>query len=575
MGEKNNKRGANASGKDRSPASAALAKSLEREKQLQIRLERIENAVSAMGVGFVLFDKNDHLVIKNNRNNYFDHEGLLNRSGTQFRDWVIHGFNNGIFPEAKHGFETWLENRVQQHLNPSGIVFQDLQDGRTIQIEENKTPDGGTIGTYTDVTNMRDMERSLNNSQQKLRQVSSNFPGVMFQFQVAPDGGRSFGFIGEQCKEILGVSAAEIYADSAASRRYVVAEDSKLMNDTIQQSYETMVPWRCEYRVLRDGQTSWLRGSSTPSREVDGRTVWDGIIVDITEIKNAERLQARIREELEQRVEERTQELRVEIAERQLAHEELFRAKEIAEKANRSKTEFLANMSHELRTPLNAIMGFAEIMESELLGPVGAPKYKEYLSDIHLSADHLVNVISDILDISRIESGHQELDLSTFDFKRMIEDIIRLVSQSAISAGVELHYCQSDAEEPQNIRADEVASKQMLFNLVSNAIKFTDHGGQIDISHEMTGEYLDLHVQDSGIGISEENMVKVVEPFFQAEGAYFRQHHGTGLGLALTKTLIELHGGRLAIESVVGAGTRVTLRFPYGVDGLDSQMETI
>jgi len=231
-----------------------------------------------------------------------------------------------------------------------------------------------------------------------------------------------------------------------------------------------------------------------------------------------------------------------------------------AQTSDRAKSEFLANMSHELRTPLNAILGFSEIMKNEILGSLGVEQYKEYIQDIHESGAYLLDVISDILDISKVETGNLELAETEVDLSEAIGKSIRLVQERAQDAGVKL-IAKSDGLTV--IYADERLVKQCLVNLLSNAVKFTPEGGKIEICVDRPENgCLSISVADTGIGISPEDFERVLSPFGQVESAYSGTYEGTGLGLPITKALIELHDGTLSLESVVEVGTTIILTFP-------------
>ena len=240
--------------------------------------------------------------------------------------------------------------------------------------------------------------------------------------------------------------------------------------------------------------------------------------------------------------------------------EALREARDQATDSSRSKSEFLANMSHELRTPLNAIIGFSEALERELFGPVGNPRYKEYAVDIHDSGVHLLNLINDILDLSKIEAGHFKLHEDETDLDGIVSSACRIVRHRAQQASICI---ETSLPKPGlSLVADERALKQILINLVSNAVKFSDDCGVVQVNAQVTGNGLRLSVCDQGVGIAESDIPKALAPFTQLDGTLSRSHEGTGLGLPLAKHLTELHGGKLTIESQPGIGTKVHVDLP-------------
>ncbi len=240
---------------------------------------------------------------------------------------------------------------------------------------------------------------------------------------------------------------------------------------------------------------------------------------------------------------------------------ELLEAKELAELASRSKTEFVANMSHELRTPLNAIIGFAEVLTKEMLGPLGDAKYREYANDILSSGKHLFDLISDILDISVIESGQLILRKEVINVGGIFRTSEAMVRDRARDGGINL-----SVHLPQNLPVlfgDSLRVKQMILNLLSNALKFTPRGGDVALIAEGSPEGgAMIRVRDTGIGIAPDDVEKVLKPFTQVDGSHQRRYEGTGLGLYLTKSIAQAHGGDVKVESELGTGTTVTLIFP-------------
>jgi len=239
---------------------------------------------------------------------------------------------------------------------------------------------------------------------------------------------------------------------------------------------------------------------------------------------------------------------------------DLREASSRAELANRAKSEFLASMSHELRTPLNAIIGFSEMMNAEMFGGLGSERYRDYINDIHASGVHLLSLINDLLDLSKAEADKLELRETYVDVAAAITHSLRMMTSRANSAGVEV---ASDLpKDLPLIWADERRLTQIILNLLTNAVKFTPHGGKARIGAEWRPTGLAIIVDDTGIGIAPEDIPRVVIPFVQVGDLYSRPQEGSGLGLPLSKRLVELHGGSLALDSERGRGTTVTVLFP-------------
>ena len=307
-------------------------------------------------------------------------------------------------------------------------------------------------------------------------------------------------------------------------------DDLSLIGDSLRAVQEGR-SYSFDFRIVdAHGEIRHLHAMGTPEFDSDGTPIAvDGIIQDITERKQMEQA--------------------------------LRDARDAAERGSRAKSEFLANMSHELRTPLNAVIGFSEIMREEILGPVAVPKYREYLSDIHNSAQHLLLIINDILDIARIEAGRIELKEARIDLRRMIDECARMLRGRISDAGLKLETSFENGA-PWCI-GDERLLRQVLLNLTSNAIKFTPSGGRvrIEVGRKVGGE-LTLAVQDTGIGMTAEEAAVALRPFGQVQGAFVRSRDGVGLGLPLAKSFVELHGGVLKVDSAPGRGTTVMVNLP-------------
>ncbi|WP_068495192.1 sensor histidine kinase [Paramagnetospirillum marisnigri] len=249
------------------------------------------------------------------------------------------------------------------------------------------------------------------------------------------------------------------------------------------------------------------------------------------------------------------------ITSRKQAEAAVLRSKMEAETANRAKSEILTNMSHELRTPLNAVIGFSETLQTGMFGSPPTPKFAEYINDIHNAGLHLLRIINDILDVSAIDAGKLDLYEETVSVRDVIVATIRLISPRADRGEVAVVY-ETQPDFP-HLRADERRLKQIILNLLSNAVKFTLKNGIVRVSTRITSEgRMEIIVADTGIGMSDDGIAKALSLFGQVDAGLARRHEGSGLGLPLTKGLVELHGGTLAIASVMDVGTTVTVTFP-------------
>ena len=313
--------------------------------------------------------------------------------------------------------------------------------------------------------------------------------------------------------------------------------------------------------IRRNDSVVWGDFTASIVRQADGTVEGVvGVILDITARRAYEAELVATR----RRLEDQAAELRRTARHLSIARRDSERALMVAEQANQAKSHFLAAMSHELRTPLNAILGFSELIRDQALGPGDGAfaRYSEYAADVHDSGSYLLDLINDILDISKIEAGKIEIDRAEVDLRALLEGVLRLVKVRADGGGLTLDLDVDDRAA--FIIADERALKQIAFNLVSNAIKFTPSGGRILVCAVADEERIDLSVIDSGIGIPPEALDQVTHPFEQLDNRFDRRSPfgGTGLGLSLVRALTELHGGDVRIESTVNVGTKVTVSLP-------------
>ncbi len=367
------------------------------------------------------------------------------------------------------------------------------------------------------------MEHELHQADERLDSLASSLPGVIYQRVVTPDGDIFYTYISEGSRDLFGVSPEEILADPHALFDCHGPEYRTTFRENLLAASRELRMWDVEASIIsRDGQHKWTHAIARPHRQADGSVVWNGIILDSTRIKEASLALAA---------------------------------------TNRAKSEFLANMSHELRTPLNAIIGFSEIMRDQQFGPISNPRYCEYVDDIHQSGSHLLEVINDILDLAKIESGKLELNEEVFDPEQAIKASVRLVKERAEAHDISISL--DIGTDMPSLRADQRQVKQILINLLSNAVKFTPDGGKVVIKAAVDeNDGLVLSVADTGIGIEPELMLGLYEPFSQADSGLDRKFEGTGLGLTLTKSMVERHDGTMKLNSQLGEGTVVTIRFP-------------
>ncbi|MDN2567716.1 ATP-binding protein [Aquibium sp. A9E412] len=406
------------------------------------------------------------------------------------------------------------------------------------------------IGIAVDVTEQRHLAQRSEAADQRLRTAIENITESF----VLWDAAERLVMCNTKFQENTGLEPGQIAPGTA--RGDIEARMKPLVAERRIASVHGPEAGATYERQLADGR--WLQVTELKTR--DGGTVSLG--TDITQLKlhqeklvdSERRLMATIHDlSLARRAEqERAREL-VEL------NRKYMRETERAEAANRAKSEFLANMSHELRTPLNAIIGFSELMQSALFGPLGSERYEEYARDINTSGAYLLGVINDILDMSKIEAGQFSIERESIDLCPLIRETVRVVALQAAEKDIEV---ATRIPNTMRLYADRRAIKQIVINLLSNAVKFTGEGGKITLRARKVSGAVVLSIEDSGCGIPRDALKKLGRPFEQVQNQFSKTHTGSGLGLAISRSLAELHGGALKIRSTEGVGTIVSVRMP-------------
>ncbi|TPM37457.1 ATP-binding protein [Mesorhizobium sp. B2-3-4] len=461
-----------------------------------------------------------------------------------------------IHPEDGDLFE--LANRiVAREIDHIDQVFRMRHaDGQWVwmraraQVMDPEAPEIQLIGIAVDVTEQRHLALRSEAADLRLRTAIENITESF----VLWDSTQRLIMCNSKYQQDNGLSDRDVMPGvtraSLEERMLAFASERRLANTNGPQGGATFE------RQLADGR--WLQVNELRTR--DGGIVSVGS--DITQIKlhqeklvdSERRLMATIHDlSLARRSEEERSSELVDL------NRKYMKETERAEAANRAKSEFLANMSHELRTPLNAIIGFSELMEQGLFGPLGSERYEEYATDINSSGKYLLGVINDILDMSKIEAGQFSLDQEQIDLVPLISETVRVVSLQAAQKAITVETRIADAL---TLFADRRAIKQIVINLLSNAVKFTGQGGHISVRARNTSGALVLTIEDNGCGIPKEALGKLGRPFEQVQNQFSKNHAGSGLGLAISRSLAELQGGALKIRSTEGVGTIVSVRIP-------------
>ncbi len=504
-----------------------LTKETLAEERAAIAQARLTDAIEAIPECFMLLDKDDRLVLCNSRYREL-HAPIAHVlvPGTPFEE-ICRASAYAELPEAAKGRqEAWVRDRLARHREPVFAVEERQIGERWFQISEEHTRDGGTVVVQTEITAVKRREQELAENTAFLRTSLEH----MGQGLLVLDAEFCLKMWNDRWIELMdvprrligvGLPVAPIVRLGAERGEFGPGEVDALTDRRIEELRRPEARAIEIYRAT--GKVIEVRRSPMP----DG-----GMLLTYADITDRKRVEVDLR-----------------------------RAKDEAELASRSKTEFLANMSHELRTPLNAIIGFSDILMGQIFGPLGDTRYGDYARDIRDSGLHLLNLINDVLDVSKVEFGKVELIEETVDIVAVVESCARLMRDRADAAGIRL--VQELPPGLPQLQADSRRLKQILLNLLSNAVKFTPSGGRVTIraGQHATGGFR-LIVEDTGIGIAQQDLEKAMRPFGQIDSRLARKYQGTGLGLPLARSMAELHGGKLELDSAPGQGTTATIWLP-------------
>jgi PAS domain S-box-containing protein len=510
--------------------------------------ERLRAAINVIDSGFALFDAQDRLVLFNEC--FLDEHTrrlMPDPTGMTFEEiFTLFAFDEVAVVESLPDRATWLQKRINMHRNPAPHPFEiALTDGRWQRVFERKLSDGSTVGIWTDITVLKLAERRLQDAIESINEGFALFDRdlryVMLNSHLKdmyPLSG-SFAAPGVRFEDALRYGAEHGEYPDVETPEQVDAFVKHWMT-----VFSSDKPFLGE-GVLKDGRWALI----SHHRTSDGGYV--SIRADITALKHREAELELAKRQLEERAAELTR----------LA-EDRDRARRAADEANRGKSRFLANMSHELRTPLTAILGFSDVMSGEIFGPIQPPRYREYINLIHESGEHLLSLINDILDLSKIEAGKMQIVVQPVSTAELVRQSSGLMRVMATERGIDL--ALQVAPDCQMLHADERAARQIILNLLSNAIKFTPAGGRVTLAvHKVADEGVEISVTDTGIGMSPDEADRALQLYVQVDSDVARMALGTGIGLPLVKALAELHGGDIRLDSKKGKGTTVSVFLPW------------
>lgn len=393
---------------------------------------------------------------------------------------------------------------------------------------------------------LQETEKLIRQSEQRFQDMVRNIPGIVFQYAVSPNGTVSFPYISPKVQDILKLSPTDVIHDSRSITNMVHAEDRSSFENTMRDSRESLVPWLWEGRMLKGNRNlGWFRVSAMPRKQDDGTVVWNGLFMDISDLKLAEQELKQHRGHLEELVDERTHELAV--------------ARDEAMQAIRTRTLFLGNMSYQLRTPLNSIIGFTALLRNNQDDPVNQEQ-KYQLDMIHESASHLLSLINGILDLSNLETGSTAVRKEDVDLPMLLEETLNVFRQAAETRGLDVFL--DNTSTPRQVYTDRSKLRQILLNLIDNAVRYTA-SGSVTVRGDTNDSGLAIEITDTGTGIAPQDIDHIFDLFGQPAGnPMLHSRQAPGLGLAISRRYAELLGGRIDVRSTPGQGSTFTVYLP-------------
>ncbi|MBL1208407.1 MAG: PAS domain-containing protein [Geminocystis sp. GBBB08] len=509
-------------------------------KEIQLALQESETrfqkiAVSSPGIIYIVVQRPDG-------SQYFEYISSVVEEILEITQEEVlrnpESFFNQFHPDDIAGFEQAVLENIHT-MSPFHYEWRMITpSGKLKWLQANDRPELRKDGNVAWAGVMLDITDTIE-SKYRLEKLANQIPGVIYQYRLSVDGKSSFPYASRGIEDIYGVTPEDVKDSADKVFEVLHPDDQNMILDSILESASNLTPWYCEYRVChQDGTVIWVLGHSIPQKEIDGSIIWHGYITNITERKQ------------------------IEI--------DLEQAKKEAEAATKAKSQFLANMSHEIRTPMNGVVGMVQLLSlTELTN-----EQADFVNTIKKRADTLLTVINDILDFSKIESGMMEIEEHPLMLEDIIKSVSRLFCKQALDKGVNLNY-EIDDCVPSQILGDSSRLQQVLLNIIGNALKFTEKGEilifvnvisplsplhkrrsnppqsplKMGEGNKTEDKLLIISIKDDGIGISGDRINKLFKPFTQADASINRQYGGTGLGLVISKNLVELMGGKMWVES--------------------------